>query len=316
MFNTVPEVSGVYLITNLFNYKVYVGSSLNIKKRSLAHKSLLRRNKHGNKYLQNAINKYSLDNFIFELIEALPTHLLREREAFWINAYDATNRKIGYNIAKDTNCPLRGIKQTKETRSKIAKANKHIWANRQNYSLIDPTGNIVVFHSIKQFSKKHNLLREKIGMVLNGKRKHHKGWRSIETKDFTIFDKDKYFTTNKGFTFINPSGTVIYGQSLSFFKQFGIKTSKLSDVYRGKRHHHKGWRKFNEKYINIKFQAKENYVKAGKLHRKHISLRDPNNIIVNVVGIMNFCKINKLSKTQLYRLRTKKIKSYKGWTLA
>lgn len=60
---------GIYIIRNLVNDKIYVGSSVNIKRRFAQHKSTLRHNTHKNKHLQNAWNKYGEENFEFVTIE-------------------------------------------------------------------------------------------------------------------------------------------------------------------------------------------------------------------------------------------------------
>lgn len=52
------KISGIYKILNIKNGKFYIGSSNNIKVRWSQHKTLLKNNKHENKYLQNAWNKY------------------------------------------------------------------------------------------------------------------------------------------------------------------------------------------------------------------------------------------------------------------
>jgi group I intron endonuclease len=48
------NIAGVYMITNLVNNKVYIGSSTNIHKRIWRHKSVLKKNKHYNLHLQSA----------------------------------------------------------------------------------------------------------------------------------------------------------------------------------------------------------------------------------------------------------------------
>lgn len=94
-----PNKSGIYLITNKINGLIYVGSSKDIKWRWSNHKSYLKRNKHKNKKLQNAWNKYgseSLECTVLELVENKEE--LPNIEQKWIDNLDATNRKKGYNI--------------------------------------------------------------------------------------------------------------------------------------------------------------------------------------------------------------------------
>ncbi|WP_417063869.1 GIY-YIG nuclease family protein [Kamptonema animale] len=48
------SLSGIYLIQNTLDSKVYVGSSIDIERRWCDHKNLLSRSKHHSKHLQNA----------------------------------------------------------------------------------------------------------------------------------------------------------------------------------------------------------------------------------------------------------------------
>jgi group I intron endonuclease len=60
---------GIYIIKNLVNNKIYIGSSVNIGNRFNQHKNSLRKNKHHNKYLQKSWNKHGEENFEFIVIE-------------------------------------------------------------------------------------------------------------------------------------------------------------------------------------------------------------------------------------------------------
>ena len=54
--------SGIYSIRNSVNNKIYIESSCNLKRRILRHKTELKHNKHYNKHLQRAYNKYNNNN--------------------------------------------------------------------------------------------------------------------------------------------------------------------------------------------------------------------------------------------------------------
>lgn len=93
--------TGIYLIRNTINGKVYVGSSSNIAERWTEHARDLKNNTHRNKPLQNAYNKYGKDKFIYEILELLDENNKDkqfEREQYWINTLNACNKKVGYNI--------------------------------------------------------------------------------------------------------------------------------------------------------------------------------------------------------------------------
>lgn len=90
--------SGVYLIINLHNGKIYVGSSANIRGRIFEHLKDLRRGCHHNRYLQRAWDKYGEGVFRFEVLETCPTGLIIQREQYWMDNLDSSNPKIGYNL--------------------------------------------------------------------------------------------------------------------------------------------------------------------------------------------------------------------------
>ena len=93
------SVCGVYKITNTANGKYYVGSSKNIKQRWVRHQNELNAGVHGNKYLQNAWNKYGAKNFQFEIIEECLVDHQFEREQFYLNTLNPFGDK-GYNIIR------------------------------------------------------------------------------------------------------------------------------------------------------------------------------------------------------------------------
>lgn len=110
--------SGVYQIYNPYNKKRYIGSSINIEKRFKQHKCSLRGNRHHNKHLQNAWNKYK-DILVFEPLEYCEPEYLLELEQYYIDYYDSANRQFGYNIDKVANHANPGFHLSDETKEKI-----------------------------------------------------------------------------------------------------------------------------------------------------------------------------------------------------
>lgn len=107
--------SGIYKILNKANGKFYIGSALNFYVRWSLHKSNLKGNKHKNKYLQSAWNKYGEQVFEFIILEE--TENLKEREQHYIDALRPFDRAVGYNLRRvaDTNL---GLRWSTETRTK------------------------------------------------------------------------------------------------------------------------------------------------------------------------------------------------------
>ena len=109
--------AGVYKIVNVVNGKLYVGSSTDVKYRLWRHQHELLENKHENKHLQNAWNKYGRQSFVFEIILYCEENQLIEREQEMIDYYQSAKGK-GYNLCSIAGNCL-GIKRSQITREKM-----------------------------------------------------------------------------------------------------------------------------------------------------------------------------------------------------
>ena len=89
--------SGVYKIT-FPNNKIYIGISNNIYRRMLEHNNDFR----NNLPIENAIKKYGkITEFdILEEIDPENRALMREREKFWIRAFNSNQKEFGYNVSE------------------------------------------------------------------------------------------------------------------------------------------------------------------------------------------------------------------------
>ena len=116
--------SGIYSIYNKVNGLFYVGAAINFRKRWELHRLELKNNRHHSRHLQNAYNKYGLENFEFKILQIVEDkNRLTEIEQYWLNWTKCYDPKIGYNICKNAESRL-GIKSTKEHIEKIVAANK------------------------------------------------------------------------------------------------------------------------------------------------------------------------------------------------
>ena len=89
---------GIYVITNTKNNKKYIGKSIDINRRFKEHISPYEWSRTPNKPLYLAFQKYGLINFSFQILEECEKEKLNEREKYWIEYYDTTNKNKGYNI--------------------------------------------------------------------------------------------------------------------------------------------------------------------------------------------------------------------------
>lgn len=164
------KYAGVYKITCNGSGKIYVGSSVNLYRRWLSrHVPDLRRNKHCNKYLQAAWNKYGENSFSFDLIEACRKEELICREQFWIDRLKACDKKIGYNLASVAGSTL-GIPQTQKCKTAILKT------KCKTYVVRSPGGVETKITNLSKFCWQHGLTSTAMCRVAAGKARHHKEW--------------------------------------------------------------------------------------------------------------------------------------------
>ena len=83
---------GIYEIYSPDTGKCYVGSSIQIEKRWVKHKSELRNNQHHSKPLQAEYNEGV--EFVYRVIEICTTEELEEKEAFYIMESDCYNTSL------------------------------------------------------------------------------------------------------------------------------------------------------------------------------------------------------------------------------
>ncbi len=113
---------GIYCIENLINNKKYIGQSVDLKDRLRGHKTKLKHNKHKNRHLQFAVNKYGFENFKFYIVEECSAECLDERECYYISLYKSDNDEFGYNIEPGGSRELKTMSE--ETKAKISKSLK------------------------------------------------------------------------------------------------------------------------------------------------------------------------------------------------
>lgn len=128
LFCIFASMKVIYSIRCKITNKQYIGSALNHIKRRREHFYNLKNNKHSNKKLQNAFNKYGYNCFEFKIIEIVgDENILLEREQWYINQL-----KPIYNICKIAGSSF-GLKRSQETKDKIRIANLGIkhpeWRN-------------------------------------------------------------------------------------------------------------------------------------------------------------------------------------------
>lgn len=96
---------GIYLIRNLINNKVYVGQSVDIKRRAQEHlrsaqpeKYAIKSLKDSKTHIHQAMQKYGIDNFSISIVELIDDRKkLDDLEKKWISLLRSNDPSIGYN---------------------------------------------------------------------------------------------------------------------------------------------------------------------------------------------------------------------------
>ena len=114
----------IYKVTNLINGKIYIGQSINDDPKYLG----------SGIFIKNAIEKYGKDNFVKETIDFTDSiDKLNEKEIYWIEKYNSTDKNIGYNLCSGG----KGFKiyhgksdeQISEIHENLSKIHKEKWNN-------------------------------------------------------------------------------------------------------------------------------------------------------------------------------------------
>lgn len=184
-----PNSSGIYQILNLIDNKRYVGSSINIKGRLNKHISYLKRNIHTNALLQNAFNKYGIENFSFLVLE------LTSIEDLLIYEQKYIDEKSEYNIRKIAESNI-GIKMSNITRDKMKNSRNKYLNNPSNLLSLQNKMSILGKEWKNKSRKKHtDEFKSKMSIRFkNTKRPELTGLkRSVEVKDkMSKIHKERY----------------------------------------------------------------------------------------------------------------------------
>lgn len=117
---------GIYKITNPKG-KIYIGQSVNIKKRWYSYEKLYCKQQF---YLYNSLVKYGIENHKFEIIEECLLEQLNEREIYWKQYY---LKQVKDNWKKVLFCDLYdegGGPRSEQTKQKLRKPKTQEWKDK------------------------------------------------------------------------------------------------------------------------------------------------------------------------------------------
>lgn len=191
--------SGIYCISNTINSDCYIGSSKDVYNRLHTHKCLLKNNKHKNKHLQSAFNKYKIQNFNLKLIEECSLECLLEREQYYIDTlkpkYNKNNKVTEVYIHKWTD----------EERIQASEKQKAVYQNQKinpswkKIFVYDLNGNFIkMYEGITLFAKEVNAVPRSISRALKYWTGVYKQFQLRYENDSRPISKYKRTNTRKG----------------------------------------------------------------------------------------------------------------------
>lgn len=163
------KIPSAYKITCLTNGKKYIGSTSNLYRRCVNHRSDLKTGKHRNPYLQEEYNKFGPDQFVFEAVgKCNDVEAARKLEAICLEYYEQSGKFSQlYNEICHKGLSSQGMKEKlSEASSKPVRATHIV------------TGEIYEFGSAtKAIEAGIGKDKGNISAACNGKLRKHNGYR-------------------------------------------------------------------------------------------------------------------------------------------
>ena len=220
----IGKISGIYKIINKVNGKYYVGSSNDVLGkygRWYEHRSNLLKNRHSNKKLQNAWNKYGENNFEYLMIENVNENELLIVEQKYLDILKQDNllgNDTHYNLIYDATSPAKGkIPWNK------GKTGLQISSNKGKKLSLETRRKISENTKISMMK-----ISEKMSRIRKGKPQSEK---SILNK----IDKTMYNFYNQ------KTGQSFFGTRYEFKKIYNIDKSSIWSLITGKYKQASGW---------------------------------------------------------------------------
>jgi group I intron endonuclease len=206
----------IYKITNLINGKIYVGKDTKNRKRYYGSGIVIRQ----------AIKKYGKENFKKEILENCSDYqTLNEREKYWIEVNNSTDKNIGYNRSYGGD-GFSGI--TPETIEKIRQ--KHIGQKRT----LECRNKISKSRIGMKFTKKH-----KKNLSIARKKRITKP-ETLEKMRKSMLGKNRKYVK---YIIIDPNGMEYHTDNISqFCREHDIQHGNLYKVLRKERDNTKGYK--------------------------------------------------------------------------
>lgn len=157
--NNLKSKTGIYIITNDIDARIYIGSATSFKQRYAVHKKKIIQNEGCNPKLKNFANKYGIEHLTFSAVHACEKEELLKVEQLYLDIFQPFDDN-GFNIARKAGSPI-GYKHTQEAKDKMKGRPGHKWDEEHKK----------LFSEIKKGVKRPDSVKEKIRESYIGKTK-------------------------------------------------------------------------------------------------------------------------------------------------
>lgn len=292
------ENSGIYKITNKFNGRIYIGSSVDFVKRWGAHQSDLLHNRHPNQFLQNDYNlcknKHGTEPLTYEIMEFAGINELLIREQYYIDMY-FDDKNNTYNICKTAGNSL-GRRPSEATKALWRQQRKgKDMSNATKASVAARTG-VARTEETKRKIKEAHL---GVPMSEQAKEKLRRPKTAAHIRKLAAAKQNICEETKNK---IRKARTGTKATEATKQKMSSMKKGDLNANY-GKKMSEKQKRKMRES------KAKKHYGDVTFIftHGKYIRIE------VKAISLTEFMKTKGLERSGFYDLLAGRLKTHKGW---
>lgn len=205
----------IYIIKNNINNKVYIGQSLDVKKRFDSH---CKKNR-DNSLIDAAIQKYGKEHFYYEILETQITNY-NEREKYWINYYNSLTPN-GYNILDGGQEPPHYVGENHPSAKLSDKSVEDIAYDLKNTSL-----------SLLDIAKKFNISKRQVFRINQGTSRYNNNWIYPLRKESNINGKLTEEQVDEIIDLLKYS----YLLNGEIARRFNVQVHAISDINQGLSH--------------------------------------------------------------------------------
>jgi group I intron endonuclease len=241
---------GIYKIqSKLFPERIYIGSSVRLRKREVAHFSDLKNRVHASSKLQRHYDKYGKGDLVFSIIEPCLPAFLIDREQYYL---DTLKPYFNTRIIADS---CKGIPCSEETKEKLRIANKGQKISEEQ----------------RQKLRLANLGKKQSPETIRKRVESRKGYKHSEEtlRKISLSNKGKKLSeeTKRKLSIINTGKSYICSEETRKKISLGLKGNKNRIGKKISEEHRRRFSEANKGNQNYKYRTKES---AEKLRKRMI----------------------------------------------